>query len=536
MALIIKEIKLEVSKPNLIQAIVAKQNDCNSRFLKVSLWDEGVVIPLKTSSTVTINAERKDGFSGSWPGEVNDDDTATVPLHSDILALEGNVNCDVSIIDVEGRKLTTTTFVVKVEKAACGSDDIIDNPQYDVLTNLINEVNAQGDVAKNTFASAIKGTASGNPIRLNDVSPLAHEMSVGVKSRNILPIVPYDGSKTVSGITFTLNDDNSLHIKGTATAATNFSYVSENVGQRKPIKKGTYTISGANGLVLGGNLGRITIGITGVTEYYAYNNTPTTFTIASDTTMYFKVSIFQGATVDTTVYPMLELGNTASAYSKPVDVNGASVKKFGKNLWRFEDLRKTGGADLTKTDTGLISKGGVGTTFVSSNIWLVPISCLDGMDLTISCDVVPSGNNKPRLGLNYVGENGTVTASIKETGTLGMNASIPLKVDSTKASGGKYIQFRFCSNVSSTTEGLTSDDIATWSNFQIEIGNKTAYEPYKCEPHTADANGVVSGIIGNGEDVTLMGDGVTITAEYNVDTKKYIDKKFDELAAMLVSE
>ena len=139
MALIIKEIKLEVSKPNLIQAIVAKQNDCNSRFLKVSLWDEGVQIPIRPNSQVTINAERKDGKSDSFFGEVNDDNTVTVPLHSWMLELDGTVNCDVSIF-VDERKLTTTTFVVSVEKASNNSDDISTDPQYDVLINLIEEV------------------------------------------------------------------------------------------------------------------------------------------------------------------------------------------------------------------------------------------------------------------------------------------------------------------------------------------------------------------------------------------------------------
>ena len=140
MALIIKEIRLEVSKPNFIQAIVAKQNDCNSRFLKASLWDEGTQIPIRASAEVTINAERKDGASDSFFGEVNDDNTVTVPLHSWMLELEGSVNCDVSIF-VEGRRLTTTSFVVAVEKASNNSDDISTDPQYDVLTDLIEEVN-----------------------------------------------------------------------------------------------------------------------------------------------------------------------------------------------------------------------------------------------------------------------------------------------------------------------------------------------------------------------------------------------------------
>ena len=175
MAIITKAIKLETTQQNLIQAVIAKQNDCNSRFLKVTFLNEGTTIPLDSSSDVTINAERKDGSSKSFFGVVNSDDTATVPLHSWILELDGEVSCDISIIDA-GSKLTTTTFVVKVEKAANTGDDISSDPQYDVLANLITEVNA----SKQGVGNALKGSAKKTKVVLKDVSPLPHDISVKV--------------------------------------------------------------------------------------------------------------------------------------------------------------------------------------------------------------------------------------------------------------------------------------------------------------------------------------------------------------------
>lgn len=200
MAIITKAIKLETTQQNLIQAVIAKQNDCNSRYLKVTFLDEGAVIPLDSASEVTINAERQDGAAKSFFGVVNDDDTATVPLHSWILELDGIVNCDISIIGADSR-LTTTGFVVKVEKAACGSGDISVDPQYDVLANLIDDVSgakqitSQGRSAKYNFTTpgwkrilniiratngAIDlGLASGNPYRM--VQALAFDISGFVK-------------------------------------------------------------------------------------------------------------------------------------------------------------------------------------------------------------------------------------------------------------------------------------------------------------------------------------------------------------------
>ena len=63
------------------------------------------------------------------------------------------------------------------------------------------------------------------------------------------------------------------------------------------------------------------------------------------------------------------------------------------------------------------------------------------------------------------------------------------------------------------------------------------YEPYKEPiPYTADKFGNFA-IETNGEDMTLVADSdITISAEYSVDTKKYIDKKFAELQALVLAE
>ena len=248
-ALIIKEIKLEVSKPNLIQAIVAKQNDCNSRFLKASLWDEGVQLSINPKAEVTINAERKDGASDSFFGEVNKDNTVTVPLHSWMLELEGTVNCDVSLL-IDGRRLTTTTFVVLVEKAANGSDDIINNPQYNVLINLMGEVEG----TKQMYANALKGSVSGNPVHIKDASPISHELKVKVTPKgsvtgyeeNFVSYPHYNGigeKKTNNGVTFVDNGDHTITANGKSTGET-ANYTIFNASLPTPMPAGNYLFFG----------------------------------------------------------------------------------------------------------------------------------------------------------------------------------------------------------------------------------------------------------------------------------------------------
>ncbi len=163
---IIKELSVEVTKPNIFQALVAKQYDMNTRFLKVTLMDCGtrIDIPNIETAKVVINAERKDGQSKGFDGVINDDGTVTVPLHSWMLELDGTVICDISVIDTatdDNKKLTTTSFTLIVEKAAYGGDDITSDPQYDVLVSLL-EAASTAQEALDVSNQALEKSAEAN--------------------------------------------------------------------------------------------------------------------------------------------------------------------------------------------------------------------------------------------------------------------------------------------------------------------------------------------------------------------------------------
>lgn len=140
MAQIIKEIVADVSRKNLFQAIVAKQHDSNSRFLQVTLTDEGKNIAIDTASVVTINASRADKESSSFAGTVNQDGTITVPLTKWMLELDDTVKCDISIVSADGSKLTSMSFELEVETAACADGEIEDDENYDLLVTLLANV------------------------------------------------------------------------------------------------------------------------------------------------------------------------------------------------------------------------------------------------------------------------------------------------------------------------------------------------------------------------------------------------------------
>ena len=139
MAKIIQKINLEVAKPNLFQAVVAKQNDYGSRFLNVTFVNNGEKIEINPVYTATINAKRPDGTSKRFDSVINEDGTVTAPLTSWMLELTGLVTCDISVLTNEG-KLTTTDFSIHVNIAACSDDDITIDEDYDILKDLIYQV------------------------------------------------------------------------------------------------------------------------------------------------------------------------------------------------------------------------------------------------------------------------------------------------------------------------------------------------------------------------------------------------------------
>lgn len=116
MASITHEVKLDVSRQNTFRPIIAKQNDTNSRFLHVTIVSDGTKINIPINAQISINVDRPDNQRQSFNGTVGADGTATITLSPWILAVDGIVTCDVSIIKGPSR-LTTTSFKINVERA-----------------------------------------------------------------------------------------------------------------------------------------------------------------------------------------------------------------------------------------------------------------------------------------------------------------------------------------------------------------------------------------------------------------------------------
>lgn len=209
MAQILKEITVDVAKKNLFQAIVAKQNDSNSRFLKVTLCNEGVKIEVPSSATAIINAERADNDAKAYMGVVNEDGTVTVPLTSWMLGLDDIVRCSISIIDSDDQKLSSTSFSIEVEAAEYSDDDISQDENYDILVNLISDVSETKVACENATADAVAATGAATRVTENAE---AATIAANAAAAEAQEIADYYGSPLVATTAAGMTQTNRIYV------------------------------------------------------------------------------------------------------------------------------------------------------------------------------------------------------------------------------------------------------------------------------------------------------------------------------------
>lgn len=201
--------------------------------------------------------------------------------------------------------------------------------------------------------------------------------------------------------------------------------------------------------------------------------------------------------------------------SVKVDVPSATVTKFGKNLVNLDTALSDNG--LTKDENGIYhllgnSKAVVFPKLIPANTPVhFKFQDFNGYNgksnalftLSVACE----GGAGISSGKLFFGGNWN-SAWSSFANELTVTTDYPMK------------QFALIKYTAS------DDYYCEFSGLQVEIGTTaTDYEPYK-EPvtYTADENGVVKDIVGNGESMTLIADSdATITAEYNKDTNKVIE-------------
>lgn len=108
------KITLDVAERDAIQTVVARQGDSATRFLQVFLLSCGEPMSVEESVRAVLNVKNAAGEIRAFEGEVCADGTVRLPLNAWMLRTVGIVQCDVSLFNAAGGKLTTPPFEVEV--------------------------------------------------------------------------------------------------------------------------------------------------------------------------------------------------------------------------------------------------------------------------------------------------------------------------------------------------------------------------------------------------------------------------------------
>lgn len=386
------------------------------------------------------------------------------------------------------------------------------------------------------LSNALKKTVSGNAVRIGDSSTLEHEMKVRLKSKNFV-------------------DMNDLVAKGAATIAEDGSYYTSPIALYN--NYGPESGGGKGGLYVPAD-GTIPIVISATVKSEDPSSTGNCFIIViyytdgtSDRIAWDGAGRVDGeaqwqsrtlksaagktikrvitAWSDIRAYVkdlQIEEGTTATAYTPYVDVNGATVKKYGKSLLSQDALYRAN--VFYKQDDGRWFYGKVNGSYVSTEAKLtIPantnFTCsFEGVDVSNA----PTTSNGDFVQLQVFFTDGTSKYPGFPKSAIEANGKVSIT----------YYPEKQVSGVRFSYPNVTKDgNYITFDSFRIELGTiATEHEDYKDpETITAEEDGTVNGIIGNGDTVTLVADnGVIITAEYNRDLNKAFAEIYQAIATM----
>lgn len=370
---------------------------------------------------------------------------------------------------------------------------------------------------RNALANAVKGYLSGAVVFADDVSTVAHNSAVKVRSKNLFSCMAAGATATMAGVTFTYNSDGSVKLQGTATESSNFGVGEVYLGD------GVYYVCDfAVGNFPDNTQARI--------QVYSYstgksiltrNNFASAAVGGGDSFLpagwyQCRIRIEAGHAYDCTLYPTLFKAEQPTEYIPNVsDLTGVTVSRHGKNLFKVTP-NTINGVTISKKNDYFVLNG----TATASNNFVVSIGHLPAGKYTLSA------NNPANNGVNY---------SLVDVFSSNPYSIIAIHdaVNNGVATGQLAESAEYLCRV-------RIENGVVYNNFiikpQLEVGDTaTDYEAYT-EPATyiPAADGTVSGVTSLSPCMTILTDteGVIVECEYNRDTNKVIEKLTNAIIAL----
>lgn len=313
-------------------------------------------------------------------------------VQKDISTLKEDNKTNKSSIDVleksnedRDKKITSNTeFIKTIQKSIEDTTKEInekDNEQdEDIKANKesIKEIQAENERLREDIKSiAVVNEASGESIHIEDSSNARCELEIcGNHSQdtregyNLLDLSNFL-TQTKNGVTATKNEDGSIKLVGTNSGDTfniNLSTINGEIGD--------YIASG----VMGGSRETYFLAIVqpGVKTFTEVTSGSSNFSLTEETTIAANIYIVKGATINTTIYPMLIRGTENKPYEQygasPSFAYPSSVKAVGdvKNILNMSNAKggTSGGITCAVNEDGSYSYVGTASS-KTINIWLL---------------------------------------------------------------------------------------------------------------------------------------------------------------------
>lgn len=133
-----KTFNVDVDKDNLSQPIFTKQLDDGTRFINVKLVSNDQQIIPESDCIAIFRGVKPDGHSFMNTATIEDDGTITAELTEQILAVNGCVRCDISVLKggllSEGvETLSSATFALHVQKIPYNDNSTPSAPEMTYL-------------------------------------------------------------------------------------------------------------------------------------------------------------------------------------------------------------------------------------------------------------------------------------------------------------------------------------------------------------------------------------------------------------------
>ena len=391
----------------------------------------------------------------------------------------------------------------------------------EALSNTNSKIDSVANEVNNDTSNAIKGTATGETIRVNDVSPIEHTVKCKLRSRNLFNSL--DDFSLANGATKTYNGE---------TLVINGYYASKFI---KLEEKKTYTFSFRSertGTYGGGVYIACWSGSQSKQIYSAASNRSAIVTFTVPEGMGRVQFTFYGGnstsadTSATYTELMLEEGTEATGYVPYVDATTATVMRYGKNLLDLSRATFTS-ATYNKDVNGITCK--INNSYYSG----VRIDYLNdfllankGKTLTFSID---SAIDDVLITLLIYGTRTSGKTNQEGSATGEREISFAISNEFTAITG---LEVR----VNRKTEAFT-DTTTVVRNMQVEVRDTASdFEVYKeATTNTPSTDGTVVGIKSVSPTMTLLTDtaNVVVEIEYNQDINVLNKKLAEALDAII---